>query len=36
MLWLWPVMVAHAAFDLVAYALIYGRLEEPLGRLFIG
>jgi membrane protease YdiL (CAAX protease family) len=30
---LWPIIVAHAAFDLAAYALIYWRLEAVVGRL---
>lgn len=30
------VMIAHAAFDLVALALIYARLEEPVARFFFG
>jgi membrane protease YdiL (CAAX protease family) len=33
---LWTVVVAHAAFDLVAYALIYWRLEEEVGHLIFG
>lgn len=29
---LWPLMVAHAAFDLTAYALIYWNLETAVAR----
>ena len=32
---IWPVMVAHAAFDVAAVLMIYWNLEEPLGRLFL-
>jgi uncharacterized protein len=31
---IWPVMVAHAAFDVAAVLMIYWNLEEPIGRLF--
>lgn len=29
---IWPVMVAHAAFDITAVLIIYWNLEEPIGR----
>jgi uncharacterized protein len=31
---IWPVMVAHAAFDVAAVLMIYWNLEEPIGRFF--
>ena len=31
---IWPVMVAHAAFDVAAVMMIYWNLEDPIGRLF--
>lgn len=31
---IWPVMVAHAAFDVAAVLMIYWNLEEPIARLF--
>jgi membrane protease YdiL (CAAX protease family) len=33
---LWPVIFAHAAFDLAAYALIYWGLEEVVAHLIFG
>jgi len=30
----WPVMVAHAAFDVTAVLMIYWNLEEPIATLF--
>jgi membrane protease YdiL (CAAX protease family) len=30
---IWPVMVAHAAFDVASVLMIYWNLEEPIGRL---
>jgi membrane protease YdiL (CAAX protease family) len=30
---IWPVMVAHAAFDVAAVLMIYWNLEEPIARL---
>ena len=30
---IWPVMVAHAAFDVVAVLMIYWNLEEPIAHL---
>ena len=32
---IWPVMVAHAAFDVAAVLMIYWNLEEPIGRLLL-
>jgi uncharacterized protein len=32
---IWPVMVAHAAFDVVAVLIIYWNLEGPIGRLLL-
>jgi len=32
---IWPVMVAHAAFDVVSVLMIYWNLEEPIGRLLL-
>ena len=32
---IWPVMVAHAAFDVAAVLMIYWNLEEPIGHLFL-
>ena len=32
---IWPVMVAHAAFDIAAVLIIYWNLEEPIGRLIL-
>jgi membrane protease YdiL (CAAX protease family) len=32
---IWPVMVAHAAFDVAAVLMIYWNLEEPIGQLFL-
>jgi membrane protease YdiL (CAAX protease family) len=32
---IWPVMVAHAAFDVAAVLIIYWNLEEPIGRLLL-
>jgi len=29
---IWPVMVAHAAFDIAAVLIIYWNLEEPIGQ----
>jgi hypothetical protein len=29
---IWPIMIAHAAFDVTAVLLIYWNLEEPIGR----
>jgi len=29
---IWPVMVAHAAFDVTAVLLIYWNMEEPIAR----
>lgn len=31
---IWPVMVAHAAFDVAAVLMIYWNQKEPTGRLF--
>ena len=33
---IWPVMVAHAAFDVAAVLMIYWNLEEPIVHLFLG
>lgn len=33
---IWPIMIAHAAFDLTAVAIIYNGLESKLGRYFFG
>jgi len=30
---IWPVMVAHASFDIAAVLIIYWNLEDPIGRL---
>lgn len=32
---IWPVMVAHAAFDVTAVLMIYWNLEEPIGHLLL-
>ena len=32
---IWPVMVAHAAFDVAAVLMIYWNLEEPIGHLLL-
>ena len=32
---IWPVMVAHAAFDIAAVLIIYWNLEVPIGRLLV-
>jgi membrane protease YdiL (CAAX protease family) len=32
---IWPVMVAHAAFDVAAVLMIYWNLEEPIGQLLL-
>jgi hypothetical protein len=32
---IWPVMVAHAAFDVAAVLIIYWNLEGPIGRLLL-
>ena len=32
---IWPMMVAHAAFDVPAVVMIYWNLEEPIGRLLL-
>jgi len=32
---IWPVMVAHAAFDVAATLMIYWNLEEPIGQLLL-
>jgi hypothetical protein len=32
---IWPVMVAHAAFDVAAVLMIYWNLEEPLAHLLL-
>ena len=32
---IWPVMVAHAAFDIAAVLIIYWNLEQQIGQLFI-
>jgi len=32
---IWPVMVAHVAFDVAAVLMIYWNLEEPIGRLLL-
>jgi membrane protease YdiL (CAAX protease family) len=32
---IWPVMVAHAAFDVAAVLMIYWNLEEPIGRILL-
>ncbi|MDP9279882.1 MAG: CPBP family intramembrane metalloprotease [Gemmatimonadota bacterium] len=32
---IWPVMVAHAAFDVAAVLMIYWNLEQPIGHLLL-